>query len=461
MISNNEKARELLNSASQPGRREFIKKSGAGLAGFAMSMHVPNIITARAVNDDPINIGVIGCGGRGTGAALDALNAATKIIYPEFGYHTESALEGARAQAKNVKIIALADLFPDRIASCKRELEKVGMPVSQEMCFSGFDGYKALLQVPEINYIILAEPPHFRPMHLRACIEAGKNVFMEKPAGVDSAGVRSVIESGELAKQKGLAIGAGTQRRYDNAMADNVKHIQNGAIGEIRSGVARWLGGEIWVVEPKPEWTQMEAQLRNWNYYNWLSGDIIVEQFIHSIDLINWVLQSTPLKAVGIGGRQVRTDPKLYGNVYDHFAVQYEYPNDITVYALDRQINGCTNFVDDVIIGSKGRATFAYRTMGYTSSEGNWRFRGERNNPYQVEHEKLIESIRSGNPINEARQIAESTLTAIMGREVCYSGHEIDWETAMNLNQRQGPAEYKFGDNPVEPVPMPGKYKYS
>jgi predicted dehydrogenase len=442
-------------------RRKFVKRSGLGLATAAVAMHWPNIIVAKAEPEMPINIGVIGCGGRGTGAALDALNAATHIIYPESGYHTENAADGAKINAKNIRIMALADLFPDRLNSCKEQLNKVGMEVRQDLCFSGFDAYKKLLEVEEINYVILAAPPHFRPMHLRAAVEAGKNVFMEKPAAVDAAGVRSVIESGEMAKAKGLAIGSGTQRRYDNAMQENVKRVQDGAIGEIRSAVARWLGGEIWVVEPKPGWSEMEAQLRNWNYYCWLSGDIIVEQFVHSIDLINWVLQANPIKAVGIGGRQVRTDPRIYGNVYDHFAVQYEYPNDITVFALDKQINGGSHFVDDSVIGADGRANFAYRTMGYTSKSGSWRFRGERNNPYQVEHEALIQSIRTGNPINEARQMAESTLTAIMGREVCYSGAELDWDTAMNLTKELKPVAYAFGDNPVDPVPMPGKYLIS
>jgi predicted dehydrogenase len=441
-------------------RRQFVKKSSIGIAGAAMAMHIPNIITARAKPDAPINIGVIGCGGRGTGAALDALNAATHVIYPELGFHTENAAEGAKATAKNINVIALADLFPDRLQNCKMQLEKVGRPVKKELCFSGFDAYKKLLEIPEINYVILAEPPHFRPMHLRAAVEAGKNVFMEKPAAVDATGVRSVIESGEIAKKKGLSIVAGTQRRYDNAMQETVKRVQDGAVGEIRSAVARWMGGEIWVIDPKPEWSQMEAQLRNWNYYCWLSGDIIVEQFVHSLDLINWVLQANPIKAVGLGGRQVRTDPKRYGNVYDHFSVQYEYPNDITVFALDRQINGCTNYVDDTIIGTDGRALFSNRTNEYTSKKGNWRFRGDRNNPYQTEHEALANAIRTGETINEAKQMAESTLTGIMGREVCYSGLEMDWETAMNMKQELKPVKYAFGDNPIDPVPMPGQYRF-
>ena len=448
----------LLNSLN---RRQFVKTSGLGITGATLGLHFPNIITARAKPDAPINIGVIGCGGRGTGAALDAVNAATDVIYPATGYHTENAAAGAKATAENIKIMALADLFADRLQNCRDQLNKVGMPVKNEFCFSGFDAYKKLLEIPEINYVILAEPPHFRPMHLRAAVEAGKNVFMEKPAAVDGPGVRSVIESGEIAKVKGLSIVAGTQRRYDNAMQENIKNIHDGAIGEVRSATARWLGGEIWVVAPKPEWSQMEAQLRNWNYYCWLSGDIIVEQCIHTIDMVNWALQATPLKAIGLGGRQVRTDPVLYGNVYDHVAVQYEYPNDVTIFCLDKQINGGTFYVDNEFIGTTGRATFANRNIGYTSKNGSWRFRGEPNNPYRAEHEALVNSIRTGNPINDAKQVAESTLTAIMGREVCYSGLEMDWETAMNLQTELKPKQYAFGENPVDPVPMPGSYKFA
>ncbi len=442
-------------------RRQFIKKSGLGIATTTVAINAPFIVTAHAAPDDPINIGLVDCGGRGTGATLDAVNAATNSIYPDSGYHTENALEGARMAAKNVQIMAMADIFEDRLSASRQQFQKVGMEVKEENCFIGFDAYKKLLSIPEINYVILATPPHFRPIHLRAAIDAGKNVFMEKPGAVDSAGVRSIIESGELAKQKGLTIGAGTQRRRDNAYRELVKRVHNGEIGEIRSGVTRWLGGELWYIDPKAGWSDMEKQLRNWNYYTWLSGDFIVEQFIHSLDLVNWVLQSHPTKAIGIGGRQVRTDPIKYGNIYDHFSVQYEYPNDITIFGLDRQINGCTNYVDDEFIGVNGRANFSYRKTGINVKDGkSWRFRGNRNNPYQVEHNELIQSIRTGNPINEAQQVAESTLTAIMGREAVYSGREIDWDTALNAQQNYTLDKYEFGDLPVAPVPMPGKYRF-
>ncbi|MCK5101420.1 MAG: Gfo/Idh/MocA family oxidoreductase [Cyclobacteriaceae bacterium] len=449
------------SNENKVSRRQFVKKTGLGVATTTVAINAPFIITAHAAPDDPINIGLVGCGGRGTGAALDAVNAATNVIYPDSGYHTEDAIEGAKVAAKNVKIVAMADVFEDRLMSSRQQLQKVGMEVNKENCFIGFDAYQKLMAIPEINYVILATPPHFRPLHLRAAVEAGKNVFMEKPAAVDSAGVRSIIESGEIARQKGLTIGAGTQRRRDNSYRELVKRIHNGDIGDIHSGVARWLGGELWYIDPQAGWSDMEVQLRNWNYYTWLSGDFIVEQFVHSLDLVNWVLQSHPTKAIGLGGRQVRTDPDKHGNIYDHFSVQYEYPNDVTIFCLDRQINGCANHVDDEFIGINGRANFSYRKTGVNVKEGkSWRFRGERNNPYQLEHDELIQSIRTGNPINEAQQVAESTLTAIMGREAVYSGQEIDWETALNSEQDLTLEKYEFGDLPVAPVPLPGKYRF-
>ena len=442
-------------------RRQFIKKSGIGVATTAAVINAPFIITSHAAPDDPINLGLVGCGGRGTGAALDAVNAATNSIYPESGYHTENAQDGASAAAKNVRIVAMADVFEDRLLASKQQFQKVGIEVKKENCFIGFDAYKKLLEIPEINYVILATPPHFRPLHLRATVEAGKNAFIEKPAAVDAAGVRSIMESGKIAEQKGLTIGAGTHRRRDNAFRELIKRVHDGEIGDIRTGIARWLGGELWYIDPQDGWSDMEKQLRNWNYYTWLSGDFIVEQFIHSLDLVNWVLQSHPTKAIGLGGRQVRIDPDKHGNIYDHFSVQYEYPDDITMFCLDRQINGCTNYVDDEFIGVNGRANFSYRKTGTTLRDGNsWRFRGKRNNPYQVEHDEFIESIRLGTPINEAQQVAESTMTAIMGREAVYSGQEIEWETALNADQDFSLKSYEFSDLPVAPVPMPGKYRF-
>ncbi|MBS0000221.1 MAG: Gfo/Idh/MocA family oxidoreductase [Cyclobacteriaceae bacterium] len=439
-------------------RREFVKKTSAGMAGVAALAHFP-YITSHAAPDDKIIVGVVGCGGRGTGAALDVMKAATNIIYPLEGYHTEDAEDGAQVTAQGIEVMALADVFPDRLKNCKAQLEKVGIQVQDKYCFTGFDAYRKLLEIPQINYVILTTPPHFRPMHLRAAVEAGKNVFIEKPAAVDAPGVRSIIESGDIARQKGLAIGAGTNRRRDNLTRQIISRIHEGDIGQVKALYTEFLIGELWSVDREPGWSDMEYQLRNWLYYTYLGGDLIVEQFIHTLDVMNWIVGANPVKAVGLGGRQVRTDPK-FGNIFDHISVQYEYPGGVIGFCQDRQINGCVNRVRDLIIGSTGRAIMGYPTHIQYDDGRSWRPREDRNNAYQLEHEELIRSIREGNPLNEARQVAEATLTAIMGREAAYSGQEITWEDAMNSMQNFELKEYKLGEMPMPPVAMPGKYKF-
>jgi predicted dehydrogenase len=444
-------------------RRQFLKDSCSGITVAAtVAASLPFVATSHAASDVPIRIGVIGCGGRGTGAALDALQAATEVIYPTDTYHTEDAAKGARAAAKGVQIVALADVFQDRLERCREQLQKVGMPVPKDRCFIGFNAYEQVMNLPNVNYVILATPPNFRPAHLRAAVEAGKNTFLEKPVAVDATGVRSVIESGEIARRKALAIGAGTMRRRENGSCETTRRIQEGMIGEIIACEAIWSGGELWSVKRQPSWTDMEDQLRNWLYYTWLSGDFIVEQFVHNLDIINWVLGEHPVRAFAMGGRQVRIDPR-FGNIYDHFAVEYQYASGVRCFAMDRQTNGCASRVEEVFLGTEGTARFGlFRGWGIDFKGGEkWRFSGPRNNPYRQEHQDLINSIRSGQPINEARQLAESTLTAIMGREATYSGQIIEWEDAMNSTQDLRPPTYEFGPLPTRPVPMPGQYKFS
>jgi predicted dehydrogenase len=326
------------------------------------------------------------------------------------------------------------------------------------MCFDGFDGYKGLLAVSDINYVISATPPHFRPMHLKAAIEAGKNVFIEKPAAVDGPGVRMLLEAGELARQKGLGIAAGTQRRHLRSYNETIKRIHDGALGELVYGRCYWNGGEIWVIEREPGWSEMEWQLRNWNYFTWLGGDHIVEQHVHNLDIMNWVIGDHPIKATALGGRQARTD-KRCGHVYDHFAVEFEYPNGVRMFSQCRQINGCEGKVEEAIVGTKG--TSNCKDWIRFKDADPWRFRARDVNPYQQEHQDLIASIRAGQPLNEARAVAESTLTGIMGRESAYSGVSIEWEQALNSTKRLGPEKYEFGDLPFPPVAIPGKYRFS
>ena len=440
-------------------RRRFLKRSSLALAGAAAAIEVPFVNTARAAEDIEIKIGLIGCGGRGTGALLDALGAATKVIYPSAGYHTEDVAQDARIGKKNIKVVALADLFDDRLAGCRAQLAKLGIELSKEMCFTGFEAYEQLLAVAEINYVILATPPHFRPAHLKAAVEAGKHVFMEKPGAVDAPGVRMVIEAGELAKVKGLGIAAGTQRRHMKSYQETIKRLADGAIGDVVYAKCYWNGGQIWVIQRQPGWSDMEWQLRNWNYFTWLAGDHIVEQHVHNIDVMNWVVGTHPIRAVsGLGGRQVRVGEE-YGYIFDHFAVEFQYPGGVSMFSQCRQINGCQHLVGEVVVGTRGISNCKDRIKPTTGDL--WRFREKGPNPYKQEHEDLIASISAGNPINEARTVAESTLTAIIGREAVYSGKAVDWDTAMKSTTRLGPDEYRFGPYPTPEVAMPGVYQFT
>ncbi|MGA2532164.1 MAG: Gfo/Idh/MocA family oxidoreductase [Candidatus Aminicenantales bacterium] len=410
-------------------RRDFIKTSAAA----SLAAAIPAGLGLYAAGSDAIRVGVIGCGGRGTGATIDAVNSSP-----------------------GVEILALFDPFQDRIdGSLKTLREKIpaALKVRPEMCFTGLDGYKKLLAIKDINYIITAAPPGFRPLHLKAAIEAGKNVFMEKPVAVDPVGIRSIIASSDLASQKSLAIVAGTQRRHQARYLEVMKRIHDGAVGEVVGGQCYWNQGGLWVIKKTPQMTDMEWQCRNWLYFSWTSGDHIVEQHVHNIDVMNWAFRATPVKVMGMGGRQVRTAPE-YGNIFDHFAVEFEYPNGARVMSMCRQIEGCSDRVEEKIVGAKGSA------MGYGEISGPnaWKFEGDEPNPYVVEHADLIASIRSGKPLNEGKRVAESTLCAIMGRMSAYTGRAISWDWAMNASKLDlWPAKYEFGPNAVDPVAVPGK----
>jgi myo-inositol 2-dehydrogenase/D-chiro-inositol 1-dehydrogenase len=400
---------------SSVSRRHFIQGTSVGLAGLAATAKLPLVHAASEGPDFEIKIGLIGCGGRGTGAVLNAVGAATDVIYPQSGYHTEDVAKGAKVERPGIKVVALADLFEDRWGRCQGQLKKLGIEVPDEMCFTGFDAYKQLLAVPEINYVILTTPPHFRPQHLMAAMEAGKHAFIEKPAAV--------------------GIAAGTQRRHMKSYQETIQRIHDGAIGDIVYAKCYWNGGQIWVIDRQPGWSDMEWQLRNWNYFTWLSGDHIVEQHVHNLDVMNWVLGTHPTRAVsGLGGRQVRVGEC-------------------------RQINGCLNKVEEDVIGCTGRSNCKDRIQ--MNDGESWRYRERGTNPYQQEHEDLIASIRNGNPINEAQAVAEGTLTGIMGREAVYSGREVTWEDALASTMRLGPDQYQFGPYPIPPIRMPGTYRFS
>jgi myo-inositol 2-dehydrogenase / D-chiro-inositol 1-dehydrogenase len=416
-------------NSSNISRRDFIKTSLAA----SLAAAIPGNLGLHAAGADTIRVGVIGCGGRGTGAAIDCLNSSP-----------------------GVEILALGDLVPDRIESCLKKLREAHpdkIKVTAETCFTGFDNYKKVCAVPDINLIVTAAPPGFRPIHLKAAVEAGKHVFMEKPVAVDPVGVRSVIASSDLALQKGLAIVTGTQRRHQKKYLEVLKRIRDGQVGEIVGGQCYWNQGDLWVRKRDAGMSEMEWQCRNWLYFTWLSGDHIVEQHVHNIDVMNWALGSLPVKVMGMGGRQQRTAPE-YGNIYDHFAVEFEYPKGVRVLSMARQIPGCAERVEERIVGTKGVA-FGY---GEIQGASPWKFEGEEPNPYVVEHTDLIASIRAGKPLNEGRRIAESTLCAILGRMSAYTGRAISWDWGLNSSKLDlSPKKYEFGPNPVDPVAIPGQ----
>ena len=409
-------------------RREFIKTTAAVSLAAAM----PRIPEVYAAGSDTIRVGVVGCGGRGTGAAIDCLNAAP-----------------------GVEVVAMYDLFMDRIESSFKAIKEKHpdkVKVTPERMFTGFDGYKKLSALPDVNLVIMASPPGFRPMQLKAAIEGGKNVFMEKPVAVDPVGIRSVLASSDLATQKGLAIVAGTQRRHQTRYLNIMKRIHEGAIGELVGGQCYWNQGDLWVKQREPNMSEIEWQCRNWLYFTWLSGDHIVEQHVHNIDVVNWAFQALPVKVMGMGGRQARTGPE-FGNIFDHFAVEYEYPNGVRVMSMCRQTKGAAERVEERLVGTKGVA-FGY---GEINGGSPWKFEGEEINPYVQEHTDLIASIRGGKPLNEGRRVAESTMCAIIGRMSAYTGRAINWDWAMNSSQLDlTPKNFEFGPNPVDPVAVPG-----
>jgi predicted dehydrogenase len=414
------------SGAQRITRREFVGASAA----VAATLMAPRVV--RAAQMAPLRVGLIGCGGRGTGAARDCVNSAP-----------------------NVELVALGDLFKDRLDSCRNNLKALGdkNKVTDERCFVGFDAYQKVIN-SGVDLVMLTTPPGFRPLHIRAAIEAGKHVFAEKPVAVDPAGVRSVIAAAELAAQKNIGFLAGTQYRHHKGYMETIKRVHEGAIGDLVAAHCYYNTGGLWMHPRQPGQSDMEWQCRNWYYFTWLSGDHIVEQHVHNLDVMNWALKSHPLKAMGMGGRQVRTDP-TYGNIYDHFTIEYEYPNGVRVTSMCRQMDGCATRVEDHLVGTKGTSNAKSLIRG----ENAWRFEGEVSNPYVQEHADFIASIRAGKPLNEGVQVAHSSLTAIMGRMSAYTGQEITWEQALNSRLDLVPKTFEMGPLPIEPVAIPGKTK--
>jgi predicted dehydrogenase len=418
-------------------RRDFVKSSSVLAAGgFTLPAFARRVHMSHA---DTLRIGLVGCGGRGTGAAMQALNADENnlltCVGDVFADRAESALGNLRADAGLAQRIQIND----------------------GAIYSGFDNYKEVID-SDVDVVLLCTPPVFRPMHLAYAIEKGKHVFCEKPMGVDAPGVRSVIESAKKAKEKHLALVSGFCWRYSAAQREAYQRIHDGAIGEVRSVQTTYNTGPLGDVARNPEWTDMEWQLRNWKAFNWASGDHIVEQACHAIDWMNWAFNGRmPARAFAVGGRAARSG-EWTGNMYDHFGVFYEYEDGSRGYHMCRQIEGCSNDNTAHLIGTKGAMkSDPWGPSIEITGENPWRFRGSSNDMYQQEHDDMFASIRRGEPINDGEWMANSTLLAILGRECAYTGKTIAWDEMLNSQKRYGPTEWAWGELEFPPVPVPGK----
>ncbi|MHC4230407.1 MAG: Gfo/Idh/MocA family protein [Planctomycetota bacterium] len=357
----------------------------------------------------------------------------------------------------------MGDLFKDRVDNSRRRLnEKLPgkVKVTNETCFVGWDAHKKVL-ASDVDLVILTEPPYFRPDHLRAAVEAGKHVFMEKPAAVDPVGVRSVLESARIADEKGLTIVAGTQSRRVAHLVEGMKRIHNGDIGRIVGGQCLRIGGGMlnWseaTKQRRPGWSDMEWHLRRWLFLTWLSGDFIVEMHIHNLDRMNWALDAHPVQCIALGGRQVRTGPE-YGNIYDHISVEYEYPGGVRVSYMGSQIDGLSYRQDARVLGTKGRA-YTHEGDFVIEGEKPFKYEGPNPSPTVKQHADQIAAIRSGTHLNEGKRIAESTLTCIMGRMSAYTGRALKWDWALKASKLDlRPPKHEFIDLPMRPVAIPGK----
>lgn len=431
-------------------RRDFLRGGLAAGAGLAMS----SANNAFAAGGDEIKIGLIGCGGRGSGAAGQALSSGNY----------------------NFKLWAMGDAHQDRLDSAVKNLadkHKEQFAVTDDRKFTGLDAYEKV--IAQCDLVILATPPGFRPYHFEAAINAGKHVFMEKPVAVDAPGVRKVLEVAKIADEKGLKVVGGLQRRYQNCYREALKQVkENNIIGEIVGGQVYWNSAGVWVKEREAGQSELQYQLRNWYYFNWLCGDHINEQHIHNIDVANWFIGSTPVSAQGMGGRQVRTG-KEFGEIYDHHYVEFTYANGVRINSQCRHQKGCENPVREELTGTKGILYLDNGGRCYANDyKGNtiWRYRptgADRKDPdpYQVEHNELQDAILNGKPLNNAYYLAESTMTAVLGRFASYSGKDIKYADAIKSEIQLMPNKVtwdtvppsKPDENGFYPIATPGVTK--
>lgn len=424
-------------STQSASRRQFLKTGTLASVGTLAALQASSV---HAAGDDVLRVGIVGCGGRGTGAAAQAMRAD-----------------------KNVKLVGMADAFSDRLEQGLQQLkgqkdiaDKIA--VDDDHKFVGFDCHEKLLN-SGIDVILLCSPPHFRPAHMKAAVAKGVHIFCEKPVAVDAPGVRDVIEACKVAAEKKLSVVSGLCWRYHPAVVEAFKRMQDGQIGRILAMEASYNTGFLWNHGRKEHWSDMEYQMRNWLYYTWLSGDHIVEQHIHSLDKLGWAMgDQPPIAATGTGGRQVRIEP-AFGHIYDHFAIQFEYADGVKGFSRCRQQGGCDNDVSDHFWGTKGICHVKgdnTSIVGLNASD-SWQYTDSgRHDMYQLEHNALFASIRDAKPINNGEYMTRSTMLAILGRMAAYTGKRITWEKALASTEKLGPEKYEFGTIPFPPVAMPG-----
>ena len=438
---------------NQLSRRNFLGKSAligaAGVIGMnaltscsketkTVDYEFPPLLD-KAPDGKKLRAGLVGCGNRGTGAALNFL-----------------------AAGNDLELVALADVFEDKVWDSRNKLSKQRVEVPEANCFWGFDGYKSLLEV-DLDIVILATPPHFRPAHFDACVQAKKHVFMEKPVCVDPVGARQIMATAKKAENLGLTVITGTQRRHQRDYVETYKQVASGAIGEIVAAKAWWLQSHVWFRTREEGWSDMEYMLRNWNNFSWLCGDHILDTHVHNIDIINWFLGKHPEEAIGFGGRGRR----LTGDQYDFFSIDFEYGNGVFSHSMSRQIDGCANTLGERIMGTEGY-TNCKNTIYNLDGSVKWTYDYPKDkdgrstgvvavSPYVQEHIHLVTSIRTNKPVVEAERTAVSTLTAIMARTAAYTGQKVTWDEMMNSTVKLGPDKYEMGPVDMEfPVPVPG-----
>ncbi|WP_340106169.1 Gfo/Idh/MocA family protein [Rhodohalobacter sp. 8-1] len=442
-----------MDNQDNPGKKNISRKDFCRTAAFAaggglLMSSLPIGASAFAAGNDTLKLAVVGCGGRGTGAVNQALTADS-----------------------GVQLVAMADAFRDRLDESYTNLSRRygdtnQMNVPEEHKFTGFDGFRHAIDLADV--VILATPPGFRPQHFEYAVDQNKHVFMEKPVATDAPGVRQVLEAGRRAQANNLNVVVGLQRHYQNNYREVFDRIDRNQIGKIQSGQVYWNSGGVWVREREPDQTEMEYQMRNWYYFNWLCGDHILEQHIHNIDVANWFIGEYPESAQGMGGRQVRTG-KDHGQIYDHHFVEFTYPGGAVIASQCRHQPNTMSRVDEVFQGTKGTIHTDGSDRGIiTSLHGNVLYDHDGSNdtnPYQQEHNELFASIRSGGVISDTEIGARSTLTAIMGRMATYTGQVIDWDEAMNSEEVLVPDNLSWDSTPPVqpdengnyPVPMPGQ----